>query len=320
MLQIIDEYRCTLAWMPNFAFQFVSRRTSQNSGTPYDLSSVRALINCSEPVRASSMQEFQNAFESFGLNNTALQSSYAMAENVFAVTQSDISQPLATHNIWADGQEFRQKQVIVALAEDTPGSVCFASSGRLLPNHEVRILSDSGRQLDDGRVGEIVIRSDSLFEGYYNRPELTAPALIDGWYYTGDLGFYLKGELYVVGRKKDLLIVGGENFYPQDIEEIVGGHAAIHNGRVVAMGMYNPALGTDDIFVVAEVERAEDLANVEEIERNLRNFVVAAMGVAVREIILKPPRWIVKSTAGKAARSATRDKLLQEHPEFNLKI
>lgn len=266
------------------------------------------------------MREFQNAFEPFGLNNTALQSSYAMAENVFAVTQSDISQPFATRNIWVDGQEFRRKQAIVPLGEGTAGSVCFASSGRLLHNHEARILSDSGQHLEEGHVGEIAIRSDSLFEGYYSRPDLTVAALVDGWYHTGDLEFYLNGELFVVGRKKDLLIVGGENFYPQDIEEIVGGHPAIHNGRVVAMGMYNPALGTDDIFVVAEVGRAEDLANAETIERELRNCVVAGIGVAVRVFILKPPRWIVKSTAGKAARSATRDKLLREHPGFDLKV
>ncbi len=113
------------------------------------------------------------------------------------------------------------------------------------------------------------------------------------------LGSILEDELFVVGRKKDLLIVGGENLYPQDIEEIVGSHPAIHDGRVVAMGVYNPDLGTDDIVVVAEVEQEALLANSAEIERELRNLVVAGLGVAVRTILLKPPKWIVKSTAGK---------------------
>jgi len=318
MLQIITEHKCTLAWMPNFAFQFVPRRTPPSRSGQYDLSSVRALINCSEPVRASSMHEFQIAFASIGLRSTALQSSYAMAENVFAVTQSD--RQFGPAGICADGAEFRTKHLIVPVADGTAGSVSFQSSGRLLPNHEVRIASGSGELLANGHVGEILIRSDNLFAGYYNRPDLTAKAIIDGWYHTGDLGFYLDGELFVAGRKKDLLIVGGENLYPQDIEEIVASHPAIHDGRVVAMGVYNPDLGTDDIVVVAEVERDALLTNSVEIERELRNLVVAGIGVAVRTIFLKPPKWIVKSTAGKASRSSTREKLLREHRELNTEI
>jgi fatty-acyl-CoA synthase len=134
----------------------------------------------------------------------------------------------------------------------------------------------------------------------------------------GDFHAHAPDELYVVGRKKDLLIIGGENLYPQDIEEIVASHPAIHDGRVVAMGVYNPDLGTEDIVVVAEVERKELLANAMEIEREIRNLVVVGIGVAVRMIFLKPPKWIVKSTAGKSARSTTREKLLKEHPELNV--
>ena len=133
MLQIISEYKCTLAWLPNFAFQFAPRRTSQRSRTQYDLSSVRALINCSEPVRAKSMSEFQNAFGAAGLKRTALQSSYAMAENVFAVTQSDLSRPSGPPRLWADGPQFRGARQIVAVAEGASGAVAFTSSGRLLP-------------------------------------------------------------------------------------------------------------------------------------------------------------------------------------------
>jgi acyl-CoA synthetase (AMP-forming)/AMP-acid ligase II len=316
MLQIISEYKCTLAWLPNFAFQFAPRRTSQRSRTQYDLSSVRALINCSEPVRAKSMSEFQNAFGAAGLKRTALQSSYAMAENVFAVTQSDLSRPSGPPRLWADGPQFRGARQIVAVAEGASGAVAFTSSGRLLPHHEIRIASDSGAVLGDGRVGEILVKSDCLFDGYHNRPDLTAQAIIDGWYHTGDLGFCLEGELYVVGRKKDLLIIGGENIYPQDIEEIVASHSTVRDGRVIAMGLYNPDLGTEDIVVVAELEHEEQLAQATKIEGEIRSLVVAGMGVAIRTIFLKPPKWIVKSTAGKPARSATREKLLQEHPEL----
>ena len=315
MLEIISEYKCSLTWMPNFAFQFVPRRTPQARWVQHDLSSLRALVNCSEPVRASSMLEFRKAFS---IRDGVLQSSYAMAENVFAVTQSDIHQPFGPRIIWADGREFRGAHRIVPVPAGSSGAVSLMSSGRLLPNHGIRMVSDSGALLGNGKVGEILVRSDCLFEGYYNRPDLTADAIIDGWYHTGDLGFCLEGELYVVGRKKDLLIIGGENIYPQDIEEIIAGHPAVHDGRVIAMGVYNSDLGTEEILTVAEVERDELLANTPEIEREIRSRVVAGLGVAVRMILLKPPKWIVKSTAGKAARSATREKLAREHPELNI--
>jgi acyl-CoA synthetase (AMP-forming)/AMP-acid ligase II len=315
MLQIITEHKCTLAWMPNFAYQFVPRRTPQARWAQYDLSSMRALINCSEPVRASSMLEFQKAFK---IKSSALQASYAMAENVFAITQTPVDRISGPITISADAQQFRAAHRVAPVPEGSPGSVSFTSSGRLLPNQEVRVISDSGAVLADGDVGEILVRSNCMFDGYYNRPDLTAKAIIDGWYHTGDLGFQLDGELYVVGRKKDLLIIGGENIYPQDIEEIVSSHPSIHDGRVIAMGVYNPNLGTEEIVAVAEVEREEFLVNAVDIEREIRSQVVAGLGVAVRTIFLKPPKWIVKSTAGKAARSTTREKLLQEHPELNV--
>ena len=88
--------------------------------------------------------------------------------------------------------------------------------------------------MPDGHVGEILIRSDSMLDGYYNRPDLTSLSLRDGWYWSGDLGFQLDRELYVTGRKKDLIIVGGKNIYPQDVEEIAFSHPAIHDGRAVA--------------------------------------------------------------------------------------
>ena len=315
MLEIITEHRCTLAWLPNFAFQFVPRRSPEDRRKRYDLSSVRALINCSEPVRSASMTEFQRGSE---LKSSVLQSSYAMAENVFAVTQSALCRPPAT--VWVDGQEFRGAHRIVPVVEGTSGAIAFTSSGCALPGHEIRIVSDLGETLAQDRVGEILVRSDCLFDGYFNRPDLTAQTIVDGWYRTGDLGFMLNGELYVVGRKKDLVIVGGENIYPQDIEELAGGHDAVHDGRVIAIGVYSANLGTEEIVVVAEVERDELLGNAPAIEQEIRNRIAAGMGVAVRTILLKPPKWIIKSTAGKPARAATREKLLREHPEFGVEV
>jgi acyl-CoA synthetase (AMP-forming)/AMP-acid ligase II len=315
MLKLITEYRCTLAWVPNFTLQFLARRVHSDDREEFELSSMRAIINCSEPVRAESLDEFLRVYAPSGLRAEALQSSYAMAENVFAVTQSRTG--VAPHRLWVDAARLREEHRVVPAAEGTAGALCLVSSGRCLPENRVRVVNSDGEDLPDGGVGEILIQSDSLFEGYYNRPDLTAQAVRDGWYWSGDLGFLREGELYVIGRKKDLIIVGGKNIYPQDVEEIAGRHAAVRDGRAISLGVYNPDLGTEDIVVVAEVCQEDALSEALAIEREVRNAIVNELGVAVRAVYLKPPRWIVKSTAGKPARQATREKLLAEHQELS---
>jgi acyl-CoA synthetase (AMP-forming)/AMP-acid ligase II len=315
MIQLIAEFRCTLAWLPNFAFQFLARRVRAEERGSYDLSSLRGLVNCSEPVRAQSIDEFLAIYGTGGLPSDAVKTSYAMAENVFAITQSPVDG--APRRIWVDGQQLWNAGRVALVTDNTDKSICFVSSGRCIEGNQVRIVGVDGTNLPEGMVGEIMIRSDSLFGGYYNRPDLTAQVFQDGWYWSGDLGFLHDGELYVIGRKKDLIIVAGKNIYPQDIEEIVWNHPAVHDGRAVAFGLYNPDLGTEDILVVAEVEEEEQLRDSVEIERTIRSAIAATLDVTPRTIYLKPPRWVVKSTAGKPARSTTREKLLAEHPELN---
>jgi len=317
MLHLISKYECTLAWVPNFTLQFLAQRVKPEERKEFDLRSLRVLVNCSEPVRATSMDMFKSAFSCYGLRSEVLQTSYAMAENVFAVTQSRIDAANEPRRIWIDSEKYHSVHLAVPIAEGSSKAACFVSSGECLPCNEVKIVSDDGQELPPGHVGEILIRSDSMLDGYDNRPDLTAQSLRDGWYWSGDLGFYLDGELYVTGRKKDLIIVGGKNIYPQDVEEIASSHRKIHDGRAVAFGVYNSSMGTEEIVVVAEVQELADLEDSAEVDRAIRGAIVAELGVAPRGVYLKPPRWIVKSTAGKPARSATREKFLAEHPELN---
>lgn len=307
-LALITAHRSTLTWMPNFAFQFLARRVPERTRAACDLSSLRAVVNCSEPVRDQSMHEFYAAYAPHGLRREALSASYAMAENVFAVTQSDG----APATVSVDGAQLARAHVAVESPAGHPQSVTLVSSGRCLADTRVRILSTDGAECPDGRVGEIVIQSATLFDGYYNREDLTAAVLKDGWYWTGDLGFQRGDELFVIGRKNDLIIAAGRNLYPQDIEEIACRHPQVRDGRAVAFGLLNPDLGTEEIVVVAEVTRDEDVQEGAAIERAIREAIVAELGVAVRRVFVKPSKWIVKSTAGKPARSTTRDKLLAE--------
>jgi acyl-CoA synthetase (AMP-forming)/AMP-acid ligase II len=262
------------------------------------------------------MDEFMAAFKKCKLAPHTLHSCYAMAETVFAVSQSDFGDGGGPVRISADPDVFRKEHSVAKSSSEKAFE--FVSSGKLVPGTSVRIVSDDGQDLQEGFVGEIAIKSDAMLNGYYNRRDLTEKAVRGGWYFSGDLGFLLDGELYVVGRKKDLIIVGGENIYPQDIEEIVSAHPAIHDGRVIALGLFNTKVGTEEIVIVAEVREEGSLANAEEIEKALSNEIVGELAVAARRIYLKPPKWIVKSTAGKPARSTTREKLLREHPELQI--
>jgi len=159
-----------------------------------------------------------------------------------------------------------------------------------------------------GGVGELAIRSATAFDGYRNLPEDTARVQAGGWYFSGDLGFEWEGEYYVIGRKKDLIIVAGENRYPEDIEDEVGRVPGVLPGRVVAFGLEDEARGTELVCVVAETDVPEGAAR-----RRLAMQIVRAgmaIDVTVSRVHLAPPRWLIKSSSGKPSRSANRERVL----------
>jgi acyl-CoA synthetase (AMP-forming)/AMP-acid ligase II len=172
------------------------------------------------------------------------------------------------------------------------------------------VLDESGAMLDDGGIGEIAIRSVSLFEGYRNQPQKTADVMREGWYLTGDYGFLDHGEIFVVGRKKDIIVVAGKNIYPEDIEDAVSQVPGVAAGRVVAFSIDDERSGTEQVCVVAEAA-AEDEAS----KKRLRRAIVeAAMGIdiTVARVYLAPLRWLIKSSAGKPSRRANRERALAE--------
>ena len=310
--RLATELRCTLCWLPNFAFQFLARRVPAEERRGFDLSTMRAVVNCSEPIRTESIEEFARVYALCGLGRDALRSSYAMAENTFAVTQSRTL--LAT--ITVDGKALIDHGRIFPVTADHPSARRLTSSGRPLPENHLRVLDELGNDVPDGMVGEVVIRSNSLFGEYYRRPDLTAKVLRDGWYWTGDVGVRWEHEVYVLGRKDDVIIVGGRNLHPQDLESAVAENPDVHDGRVVAFGLFNREQGTQDVVIVAEVDSDIGVSRQAEIQADIRRRVLDEVGVPARLVYLVPPKWIVKSTAGKPARSTTRRKLLELHPEL----
>jgi acyl-CoA synthetase (AMP-forming)/AMP-acid ligase II len=277
LFQLLEEQGGTICWLPNFAFSYLARQRPRMQRA-YDLSRVRAWISCSEPVRQTSFTAFADAFRDWGVRSESLQASYAMAENVFALTQTNVKCPprfIGEH----------------------------ASSGRVLPDMDVRI----------GERGNIEIRTTSLFDGYWSAAGTIRDAFTDdGWYSTGDCGFIDRDELFVVGRLKDLIIVGGQNVFPEDVEAIVAGVRDVHPGRAVAFGVDDVALGTQAIAIVAEMDGEFSERRAADIEKDIRASVTAAVGIAPRHVAIVPRQWIVKSTAGKISRHDTKRRFLSE--------
>ncbi len=308
LLHAIQEHRGTLCWLPNFAYNFLATRVRRSALDGLDLSSLRAVINCSEPVRDDSHRAFLDRYRAFGLSERALQTCYAMAENTFAVTQSDLDRPPRLDRI--DRAALLEQHRALPASEDAP-AVTMVSCGAPIPNTEIRVVDAQRRDVAERQVGEIALRSTCMLTGYYRRPDATAEALADGWYFTGDLGYLADGELYITGRKKDLIIVGGKNIYPQDIEHAINDVPGVHPGRAVAFGVFNDSLGTEDIAVVCEVE-TDDPAARDAITREIRARIATTTDTMARYVHLVEPMWLLKTSSGKIARGANRDKFLAE--------
>ena len=311
LLQSVSEYRGTLSWLPNFAYNFCAQKIRDRSLEVVDLSSWRAIINCSEPVRWESHQAFYERFKSFGLKLNALQTSYAMAENVFGVTQSDLSRPPQVEEI--DREAFMSERIARPVSDNRP-AMTMMSSGKPLSNTRVIILDEHDKNVAERVIGEIALQSNCMLTGYYNRDDATEKAFLDGWYLTGDFGYISNGEVFVTGRKKDMIIIGGKNIYPQDLESLTYEVPGVHAGRSVSFGIFDEEAGTEDVVIIAEVD-SEDPAKQEEVAESIRRHVTKNSAIALRYVKVVGPKWILKTSSGKTARSANKEKFLKELEE-----
>lgn len=297
LFQAITQYGGTLCWLPNFAYNFCAQKIRDRDLQGVQLASMRAFINCSEPTVHSSHQKFVARFMPYGLRNGTLTTCYAMAENVFAVSQSPIGESPTLDETPPDGREPR------------------LSNGKPIANVKVKIVNSEGSEVVEGVIGEIALQSDCMLTSYFHRPDLTEKAMRDGWYLTGDMGYLKNGEVYITGRKKDIIIVGGKNVYPQDLELLASEVTGVHPGRVVAFGVMDDRAGTEEIVVVAETDLADEEAQ-QQVADEVRAHLTRNTDVAVRVVHLVALGWLIKTSSGKVARTANKEKYLQEQADL----
>jgi acyl-CoA synthetase (AMP-forming)/AMP-acid ligase II len=308
LMQSVTTYRGTLTWLPNFAYNFCAQKIRDRHLEGVDLSSLRAVINCSEPVRWESHKAFHERFQNYGLRLDVLQTSYAMAENVFGVTQSPLGSVPVVDEI--DRETFMVERIAKSPFGGRP-SMKMMSSGRPLDNVKIRIFNDSGEVVPERVIGEVALQSDCMLTGYFNRDDLTEKAFLGDWYLTGDYGYFADGELFVSGRKKDMIIVGGRNVYPQDLEALTYEVPGVHGGRSVAFGLFDDTQGTEEVVIIAEAD-TEDSDAQQKIADAIRFHVTKNSAIALRYVKVVGSSWIVKTSSGKMARAANKEKFIRE--------
>ncbi len=308
LFRAIHDYAGTLCWLPNFAYNHCANRIRRRDSQGLSVATMRLFINCSEPVRDDSHQLFLERFADNGMRPEMLGVSYAMAENTFAVTQTTPHRVARVEVI--DGEELELNRYAKITDIDSPSAQRRVSCGLSIAGTELRILNDNGDSLDDRYVGEVAIRSSYLLSAYYRRPDLQ-PFDDEGWFLTGDMGYMAGGELFIVGRAKDLIINAGKNVYPADIEAVINEVAGVRAGRAVVFGVADKQEGTELLAAVAEV-LTKDETERRAIGRAIRLEVARQTSVTLSYVHLVGPKWLLKTSSGKIARGANRDKWRQE--------
>ncbi|MEZ4461966.1 MAG: thioester reductase domain-containing protein [bacterium] len=312
-LETISKYGGTASSAPNFAYEYCLRpeKLPADLFENLDLSSLRFLMTAAEPVRANTYQAFIEKFEPYGLNPKALFSAYGLAEYTLAVTNYGRT----IEQFERDG--IARRQVKIATKRDD--STALVSCGHPLGTTEIKIvdITDEPREAGDAEIGEIWIRGASKCQGYWKRPELSA-ATFDaklsgeapdspGWLRSGDLGFLHNDELYICGRTKDIIIVRGLNYYPQDVEVIVAEDRAIRKGCVSAFSFDHG--GREQLVVVAELKDPKRLPDC----RAINQKILETLGVAADVFVFIPARTLPKTSSGKLVRHLARSQWIDGH-------
>jgi 1-acyl-sn-glycerol-3-phosphate acyltransferase len=294
----------TVSAAPNFAFDLCVNKIADDEIAGLDLRRWRLAMNGSEAVSADTIDRFTRRFAPYGFRAEALCPVYGLAEASLALTMSPIDRAPRVDRVAR--APFEQRRDIRPAESEDPHTRRFVSSGRPLPNHEIRIVDPSGRLLVDREEGHIQFRGPSVTAGYFENPEATRAVLHDSWMDSGDLGYVADGELFVTGRVKDIIIQAGRNISADEVEEAASSTPGIRKGCAAAFGVPDPQLGTERLVVVAET-RERDRTRWDSLRAAVQGRVTAAIGVPPDIVVITPPRAVLKTPSGKIRRSAIRD-------------
>ena len=301
-MQWMSDFGGTATAGPNFSYALAARALTRMPDL--DLSPWRVALNGAEPVNPTTMHAFLEASERHGFRPGALFPAFGMAELAIAGT---FPKPMAGLRVdTVDRAMLESERYAAPVADDAPNGKAFALLGRPVPGLEMRVCDpETGAVLRDREVGELEFRGTSVTPGYYKHPDATDAMFRGEWLRTGDLAYTVDGELVVCGRIKDMIIVGGRNVYPEDVERAAEDVDGVRAGNVIAFGIESQK-GREGVVVVAETKAPDPVSVRTALVERIRQVV----GVPPREVVLVAPGSLPKTSSGKLQRSLCKRRYL----------
>jgi fatty-acyl-CoA synthase len=310
--QAITKHRGSIAYAPNFAYALCVKRIKAAELHGLDLSTWRVAGCGAEPIRPETLETFAETFASIGFRPGALYPSYGMAESSLAVAFTELGEGVKAVSV--DGPTLWEKGEAVTIPETDERAIRLVSCGPAFPDHHIRVYgaddATSARPLPERTVGEIRIAGPSVMRGYWEDTERTREAFAGDMLRTGDLGFLMDGHLFICGRSKEIVIVNGRNYYPQDMEWEASKVAGVRKGNAVAFGARDPSGVERDrerVVLAFEVQEPERLAQASTLVAEVRKAVQEGMGLTLDDVVALPPGALPKTSSGKLQRAKTRD-------------
>ncbi len=303
-LRAIARHRGTLSPAPNFAYDLCARKLAEAELQGLDLSSWRLALNGAEPVSAATLTAFADRFAPYGLSATALTPVYGLAECSVGLAFPPLGRGPRIDLI--EREALVRRRIALPAADAALASMRVAACGRALPRHEIRIVDEDGGELPDRQVGHLQFRGPSATAGYFRNPSATDALWRHGWLDSGDLAYTVEGEIYLTGRVKDLIIRGGRNLYPYELEQAVGNLPGIRRGCVAVFASSEPLSASERLIVLAET-REEDLPAREALRQRINEAALDVVGLPADEVVLLPANSVLKTSSGKIRRNASRE-------------
>lgn len=305
-LWAIHHHRGTLTGAPNFAYELCVRKLDPALIEGLNLSSLRMAANGAEKVYPRTLEQFAEKFAPYGFKRNALFPVYGLAESTVGLVLPPVEREFKIDRV--DRKQFEEEKY--ARPSQEKNALEFVSCGMPIEGHEVRIADEDNRELPQRHVGTLQFRGPSSMQGYYNNPRATKAICHDGWLDSGDLAYQAEGEIYITGRRKDLIIKAGRNLYPAEIEELVGAIAGVRQGCVTAFSVTDTENGTEQLIVVAETrEKSTDGRN--QLIKRINDALVTALDIVPDRIVMVSPHAVPKTSSGKLQRAACKNLYLQ---------